>query len=1023
VEYTGDTLAALRTEITTGLTDQVDFDANFVVGAIQDGGGGGTGAGLVASAEDQDTVDVATTATFEFIRDCWKLIIQENQYVFQTANGETRSAQFLRDVQVGDKVRWTVTPALTATEVSGIATITALEADFTLPTVGDATPAPSNLSDATASDLVTGVVPTPGDDNQRDFDGAGSFGLALDATVTEQIGDLFNAIFADVYTVTITTGGLAGTARATVESASGNYRRTAVPIEATGADDGQIYIGHNVYLNFDQGGGDADAVFQVGDTYELDLTSQFDAVDNLVSGGVYGGAQDTTYQVNVTRGGVFDRVVYPIDGLQVPGVATVLNPSLAGWTGGDVDDEYMLEVTTPGNITTARFRLTSQRGDTANNIAFAGLGSINVKTVGASGLQLYFTSGGAPTFTVGDSWVVVVKASRPQVRITDSAGIDQAGTVIVNDGDIVAVGLNGVTVTIPSNLNVLGGIAATGGLAKGDRFTIAAVSSKPAHVQTLVLDSELPTDVTGGLDSSSLTNAAPDLVQLELCMVRNGVLIPEEQRDPLVAPGGFNWSAALADFTTYSDITLQDSEWVDGLGNMPYLPLESGDLYLQYRALMPTYNNVINEINDVGDVEAALGTIDPDNPLAAAVYLALLNSADGVVVRYMSVSSDDTAGYTEVLSRIETPDTVYTLVPLSRDAAVTNAVQAHVEAMSNEELKRWRIAFVSEETPSQEVAVGASTHPLNNNWLATITDDLRVVGNQYTKLEFVEDPGLLTNAAVGDVVRFSFTTDAWGNETYETGVIAEIESNKVAYLEQSLAAPVAVAERVDVIHDLSVQEQVNAIAAQAGSYASRRIYYIVPDVFIGNDNETYTAEFAAAALAGLRGSSVPQQGLTNIALNGFASVPATYNLYTPSQLDTIAGSGGLIITQEQANGEIFVRHQVSTNAATEDLNQTEMSITTNVDSIAYYFATLLKPYIGRFNVTDELVAVLRTQVESGLNYLGSFTQVGLLGPQLDLERSEILTVQRHPTLRDRILIRVNLGVPAPLNNIELYLVV
>jgi hypothetical protein len=94
-----------------------------------------------------------------------------------------------------------------------------------------------------------------------------------------------------------------------------------------------------------------------------------------------------------------------------------------------------------------------------------------------------------------------------------------------------------------------------------------------------------------------------------------------------------------------------------------------------------------------------------------------------------------------------------------------------------------------------------------------------------------------------------------------------------------------------------------------------------------------------------------------------------------------------------------------------------------VDSISYYFAARLAPFIGRYNITPDLLVVLRTQINDGLLYLGSFTGIGLLGPQVILDNTQLVTLQQHPTLKDTVLAVVNLQVPYPLNVIELHLVV
>ena len=633
-----------------------------------------------------------------------------------------------------------------------------------------------------------------------------------------------------------------------------------------------------------------------------------------------------------------------------------------------------------------------------------------LQSVGSFGLQIAFSADSA--FSVGNFWVVKVYGARPQARITDSAGIDQGSTDIVNDGVALSLGLNGGFLTFPANVNL--------GLDLGDVFTVQATASAPGAVQTLVISDEVSQNVLPGLQANGDANESPDLFQGDLFIYRASKEIPEEQRDPAVAPGSFNWVSDTDDITVNDGITLQDSAWVDGSGNMPYLELWFGDLFSQYRALLSEYSDTIYSIQDIGLVDETLGTIDPDNPLAMGVFKALENSGP-TTVYYMAVPTNDLVGYGEVLERATLVDVVYAFAPLTRDDAILSLVEAHVNAMSQPEEKKWRIAFFGSTLPTTSVVLAQSNNPQGVPWDATIVDDPRVPGNQYRKVILTEDGDLLQNMSVGDEVRYKFSTDAWGNEVYEVGEVGEVESDSVFYLVDSLATPVTVPSKIESYHPLSVAEQATAVANQSEQYFNRRVYNVFPSI-LNAFGVSLTSEYAACAIAGLCSSVVPQQGLTHIEVEGFDDLPLVYSTFSSAQLDEMAGAGTWIIMQEVAGGQVFVRHQVSTAASTEDLNETELSLVKNLDSISYFFVTQLRGYIGRYNVTPELLDTIRTQMDSGLNYLGSLTSVGLLGPQIILEGSEVVSVQQHPDFRDRVIIRVNLNLPAPLNVIELYLV-
>jgi hypothetical protein len=233
---------------------------------------------------------------------------------------------------------------------------------------------------------------------------------------------------------------------------------------------------------------------------------------------------------------------------------------------------------------------------------------------------------------------------------------------------------------------------------------------------------------------------------------------------------------------------------------------------------------------------------------------------------------------------------------------------------------------------------------------------------------------------------------------------------------------VPVASRIEAYHPLSVAEQATAVKNMATAYYNRRAYLAFP-ADLWNAGVLYTSEFAAAAIAGLCSSVVPQQGLTFTQLVGFDDLPTVYSTFNAAQLDEIASGGTFIVMQDMVGSQVYVRHQISTKASGGNLNETELSLVKNLDAISYFFAGQLTQYIGRYNVTPELLTAIRTQVENGLAYLGSLTSVGLLGPMILLEGTQVRTIQQHPTLKDHIVIILQVALPAPLNVIEMHIVV
>jgi hypothetical protein len=81
----------------------------------------------------------------------------------------------------------------------------------------------------------------------------------------------------------------------------------------------------------------------------------------------------------------------------------------------------------------------------------------------------------------------------------------------------------------------------------------------------------------------------------------------------------------------------------------------------------------------------------------------------------------------------------------------------------------------------------------------------------------------------------------------------------------------------------------------------------------------------------------------------------------------------------------------------------------------------LKPFIGRSNVSEPLLRRLKQEILAIFDYLVRSGDTEETGPQLI--SGSIRTLQVSPLARDRIEIVLDLVVPAPVNNIELHLVV
>jgi hypothetical protein len=269
----------------------------------------------------------------------------------------------------------------------------------------------------------------------------------------------------------------------------------------------------------------------------------------------------------------------------------------------------------------------------------------------------------------------------------------------------------------------------------------------------------------------------------------------------------------------------------------------------------------------------------------------------------------------------------------------------------------------------------------------------------------------------GDLVRYNYTVDEFGEPQYQEYVVDRVLTESSLVLYSGLDAPVTVPQRVEIWHNLNRNEIADDIVQQSGAFSNRRIVAVWPDQ-VGEAGTLQPGYYLAAALAGLASGVVPHQGLTNVEVAGFDDYTRSYKFFNETQLNRLA-EGGVWIVTEDRDGMPHTRHALTTNKL--DLNRREEMIRRNVDSISYLFLRRLRPYIGRTNATPTMLGVLNFQVREIIKFFATNGVTAELGSQLI--SGTVRTLQIHPLLKDRVEIVLDLVVPAPLNNIELHLVV
>ncbi len=570
------------------------------------------------------------------------------------------------------------------------------------------------------------------------------------------------------------------------------------------------------------------------------------------------------------------------------------------------------------------------------------------------------TSGGVFTGTTSTEYLMriteggVLGTDEPKFKITTSNGIDLQSETVLEESNLVG------------NYGAIIEVVDAAELCKGDVYVFKATAEADRAIRTIKTAKKL----TGC--------SASDTVTVVLAL-KDTVEIPEVYLQ-----------TTTEQVTVLAGISVEDTY----LGLDSSLEVLEGSLVLDYRSLLTSDTEMGSVISDA----SVLGPVTPANPLAFAISKALEQSK-GVAVYYVPVVDDSADGYMNAFAKLSNSKLQYGIVPLTKDAATLDRLQAAINVDSSPLNGKYRCGWFNA-NPDEVTELLATT--------ATITDPDG--GSNYIQVDIKEGSLIDAEVVAGDYVNSNYTMEN-GKVVYSSYKIAQIVDEDTCILDTK-GADIPNAIKAVFVHARSNSELAEAIRTESNQFGDRRIRNVWPDK-VSVNGELVEGYFLCAALAGLRSLVAPHAPLSMVEVSGFDATDRS-NMFTYDQLNTIA-SGGTWIVMTSEEGAVFTRHQLTTNMI--DINRREDSVNTNLDSISAEYRAEFDNIVGKSNVSDELLALLETKILVRYNVIISRDYSIYLGPQLQGYR--ILKLARDLVLRDKIKIKIKPEMPYPLNDMDM----
>ena len=423
-------------------------------------------------------------------------------------------------------------------------------------------------------------------------------------------------------------------------------------------------------------------------------------------------------------------------------------------------------------------------------------------------------------------------------------------------------------------------------------------------------------------------------------------------------------------------------------------------VFADYRALRVANVAAVQSLSlDSQLTSYFIGSQYPEAGLGYAVRQALAPVVSGItppVIRFNAVATDDSAGWTAAIGRIQRRRDWYGFVPLTSDETTIIPLLRTMMA--------WRETHSLQSEMFFSVPVATFTTLVSGPGNTVTVDQSLTPGQNrtVTRVGGVTNP--FAGVIPGDIVSIA------GVEY----VVATFVSNQVVTLVSSASPGVGLVLNY-VRHPMTTQEQANAFAVKLATYDKRYLTVLFPDTAV-NAGIPVSGQYLAAAVGGIRGYAAPQQGLRGVALAASWTVPKSEFTFV-AQLDQLAAAGAFVVgVLEDTSTAVVEAANTTDPSALIDFRE---GLVANVNAITRFYSAQLACFEGRRKVTAATIAEITSKATSLTQYLLSNGILPVIGPIM--VDGSVGTVRQDPLQADTIVVPISVVIAAGLERVSLQL--